>query len=117
MLRLAVVVCVAGLAVAAEAAELIAPKALQSGWFDGRTISTTGPRGGTSAFTFSADGKVVRVGGRSTAPTQGTWRLDDDGFCMTLGEAKRESCYLAIKTDEGGLKVVRRSGGAFVWTR
>ena len=103
---------------AASAAEVLAPKAIEAGWFDGRTISTTGPRGGRSDFVFSAGGTLTRTGGRAgAAPTQGTWRLDDDGFCMTLGRARRESCYLALANPDGTLRVVRRSGGAFVWSR
>ncbi len=101
----------------AAAAELIGPKELQAGWFDGKTISTAGPRGGKSDFTFSRDGKVIRTGGRAGSAGDGTWRVDDDGFCMTLGQAKRESCYLAVKSADGSLRVMRRSGGAFVWTR
>ncbi|MFD1703942.1 hypothetical protein ACFSCV_13110 [Methylopila henanensis] len=106
----------AGLPGLSAAAELVAPDALKTGWFDGRTVSTTGPRGGRSDFVFTPNGKVTRTGGRAGAATDGTWRLDDDGFCMKLGQARRESCYLAIRSGDS-LKVVRRSGGAFVWAR
>ncbi|GLK79579.1 hypothetical protein [Methylopila turkensis] len=105
-----------GLAGLSAAAELVGPEALKTGWFDGRTVSTTGPRGGRSDFVFTPDGKVTRAGGRAGAATDGTWRLDEDGFCMKLGQARRESCYLAIRSGDS-LKVVRRSGGAFVWAR
>jgi hypothetical protein len=98
------------------AAELLA-KQIETGWFDGRTVSTVGPRGGKSSFAFQPGGKLTRTGGRAGSAGEGTWRLDDLGFCMTLGDAKRESCYLAVKADDGTLKVMRRSGGAFVWTR
>ncbi|HEY0292860.1 MAG TPA: hypothetical protein VGC51_11095 [Hansschlegelia sp.] len=104
-------------AAAAQAAELIGPQELKARWFDGRTIATKGPRGGASDFSFSPDGKIVRTGGRAGSPGDGTWRLDEDGFCMTLGAAKRESCYLAVKQADGSLKVIRRSGGAFAWSR
>ena len=102
---------------AAGAAELVSPQDLRTNWLDGRTVSTTGPRGGASTFAFAADGKVTRTGGRAGSATEGTWRVDDDGFCMKLGQARRESCYLAIKADDGSLKVVRRQGAAFVWRR
>ncbi|MFL1874373.1 hypothetical protein ACIKT0_03975 [Hansschlegelia beijingensis] len=99
------------------AAELVPPKDLQASWFDGKAISTTGPRGGKATMTFSPDGKLTRTGGRAGAARQGTWRLDEDGFCMRLGEAKRDTCYLALKNPDGSLRVVRRSGGAFTWSR
>lgn len=109
----------AGLAFATgvAAAELVGPDELKAGWLDGRTVTTTGPRGGTSTFVFAADGKVTRSGGRAGSATNGTWRVDEDGFCMTLGSARRESCYLAIKAPDGALKVVRRQASAFVWRR
>ncbi|GLK54981.1 hypothetical protein JOD31_002141 [Methylopila capsulata] len=101
----------------AGAVELVGPQDLKANWLDGRTVSTTGPRGGASTFAFAADGKVTRAGGRAGSATEGTWRVDDEGFCMKLGQARRESCYLAIKADDGSLKVVRRQGAAFVWRR
>jgi hypothetical protein len=100
----------------ASAAELIGPQALKRDWFDGRTVSTVGPRGGKSEFSFKADGTLTRVGGRQGSATTGTWRLDEDGFCMTLGEGKRESCYLAIRGEGDAIKVMRRAA-AFTWTR
>jgi hypothetical protein len=101
----------------AAAAELLAPKDLEAGWFDGRKISTVGPRGGRSEFSFQPGGKLVRTGGRAGAASEGTWRLDEDGFCMTLAQGRRESCFLAVKNTDGSLRVIRRSGGAFVWSR
>lgn len=105
------------LASGAVAAELVSPDELKSGWLDGRTVTTTGPRGGTSTLVFGADGKVTRSGGRAGSATGGAWRVDEDGFCMTLGSARRESCYLAIRTADGALKVVRRQASAFTWRR
>ncbi|MET0313650.1 MAG: hypothetical protein ABW275_04595 [Hansschlegelia sp.] len=101
----------------AGAAELVGPQELQSRWFDGKSIATVGPRGGKSDLAFSRDGKIQRTGGRAGSPGDGTWRLDDDGFCMKLGQAKQESCYLALRQQDGSLRVMRRSGGAFAWTR
>jgi hypothetical protein len=100
----------------ALAAELVGPQALKRDWFDGRAVSTVGPRGGKTEFAFKPDGTLTRTGGRQGSAADGTWRLDEDGFCMTLGQAKRESCYLAVRGDGGSLRVMRKSG-AFVWTR
>ena len=101
---------------AASAAEIIGPKELKAAWLDGRAVTTVGPRGGKSEITFRNDGTLVRTGGRSGSAGAGSWRLDDEGFCMTLGQSKRESCYVAIRGDAGAIRVMRRSG-AFVWTR
>ena len=101
---------------AASAAELVVPQELKSAWLDGRTIATVGPRGGKSSFSFAPDGTLTRTGGRAGSAGAGTWRLDDEGFCMTLGSAGRESCYVAIRGEDGALKIMRRSA-AFTWTR
>lgn len=99
-----------------SAAELIGPQALKRDWLDGRAVSTVGPRGGKSEFAFRPDGTLTRTGGRQGAADGGKWRLDEEGFCMTLGEAKQESCYVAIRSEGGAIRVMRRSG-AFTWTR
>lgn len=101
---------------AASAAEIVAPAELKAAWLDGKAVKTMGPRGGTSEFTFRSDGTLTRTGGRAGSASDGSWRLDEEGFCMTLGQAKRESCYVAIRGDDGSLRVMRRSG-AFVWRR
>lgn len=110
------VVFMSAAAVQASAAELIGPQALKRDWLDGRTVSTVGPRGGKSDFAFRPDGTLTRTSGRQGAAGEGKWRLDDEGFCMTLGQAKQESCYVAIKGDAGAIRVMRRSA-AFTWTR
>lgn len=104
------------LSVAASAAELVPPQALKRDWLDGRAISTTGPRGGKSEFSFRPDGTLTRTGANAATAGAGRWRLDEEGFCMTLGEGKRESCYVAIRGEGGAIRVMRRSG-AFTWTR
>lgn len=111
-----VILCAALSAGAASAGEIIGPKELKAAWLDGRAVTTVGPRGGKSEITFRNDGTLVRTGGRTDSAGAGSWRLDDEGFCMTLGQAKRESCYVAIRGEGGAIRVMRRSG-AFVWTR
>lgn len=111
-----IVLCVALSAGAASAAEIVAPAELKAAWLDGKAVKTAGPRGGKSEITFRADGTLTRAGGRAGSASEGSWRMDEEGFCMTLGTAKRESCYVAIRGENGAIRVMRRSG-AFVWTR
>lgn len=101
---------------AAAAAEIVAPAELKAAWLDGRAVKTEGPRGGKSEFVFRPDGTLTRTGARAGSAGEGSWRMDDEGFCMTLRTAKRESCYVAIRAEGGAIRVMRRSG-AFVWTR
>lgn len=104
------------LTVAASAAELVPPQVLKRDWLDGRTVSTVGPRGGKSDFSFKSDGTLTRTGSRAGSGGEGRWRLDAEGFCMTLGEAKQESCYVALAGEDGSIRVLRRTG-AFTWRR
>ena len=101
---------------AARALETVPPQVLGKEWLDGRSVSTVGPRGGRSVFAFKPDGTLTRTGGRAGADSGGRWRLDDEGFCMTLGEKGQESCYVALRGEGGAIRVLRRSG-AFTWTR
>lgn len=116
--RLALLACMPFLvfALPSAAAELVSPQILKRDWLDGRTVSTVGPRGGKSEFSFKADGTLIRTGGRAGAAGDGKWRIDEEGFCMTLGASGRESCYVALRGDGGAIRVMRRSG-AFTWTR
>lgn len=101
--------------VTAGAAELVTPQDFKSGYFDGKPVTSTDARGHKSTFVFTVDGKVTRKTERGRT-TDGTWTLSDTGFCMKIGNAKRESCYIAVK-DTGGIKVLHISRGAFEWTR
>lgn len=111
-----VVAFAALLTVAASATELVPPQSLKREWLDGRTVSTVGPRGGKSEFSFKQDGTLTRTGGRPGGAGGGSWRIDEEGFCMTLGEGKQESCYVALRGEGGAIRVLRRTG-AFTWTR
>ena len=99
----------------AGAAELVSPNDLAAGWFNGKTITSTNEHGRSTKLTFAADGKVT-LEGRGGKDRQGTWHKTSDGFCMTLGQAKRESCYIAVR-DGTAVKVIRAGAGSFTWTR
>jgi hypothetical protein len=96
----------------AGAAELVSPNDLAAGWFNGKTITSTNEHGRSTKLTFAADGKVT-LEGRGGKDRQGTWHKTSDGFCMKIADAKRESCFIAIKQGDA-LRVVR-AGAPFTW--
>ena len=112
----AVVLALTLVPVTAGAAELVAPQTLKASYFDGKAITSTDGHGRKSIFTFSADGKVTRKTTRGLA-SEGTWTLSADGFCMKLGKAKRDSCYIAVKGSDGGIRVMPTGKNSFAWTR
>jgi len=101
--------------VTAGAAELVSPQTLKSSYFDGKAVTSTDARGHKSTFTFGVDGKVTRKTERGRT-TEGNWTLSDDGFCMKMGNAKRPSCYVAVKNNSGAVKVLHTSTKGFTWT-
>jgi hypothetical protein len=104
------------LAIAANAAELVAPALLDTTFFDAKPITTTDAKGRVSQIVFTPGGTLNRTSSSGKA-SEGKWRLSDDGFCMQVGEAKRESCYVVVKRDDGQFAAMKRSGEPFIWTK
>lgn len=98
------------------AAELVAPAALSTSFFDAKPITTTDAKGRTSQLIFTPGGALTRTASTGKA-SEGTWRLSEDGFCMQVGKAKRESCYIVLKRDDGKFSAMKRAGQPFVWEK
>lgn len=104
------------LAGAAQALELVPPAALSASFFDSTPITTTDAKGRTAQMVFAPGGTLTRTTTAGRA-SEGTWRLSEDGFCMQVGKAKSESCYVVLKRDDGKFSALRRSGQPFVWEK
>jgi hypothetical protein len=104
------------LAGTAFAAELVAPTALTTTFFDSKPITTTDAKGRASQLTFTPNGTLTRTAADGKS-SEGTWRLSEDGFCMQLAPAKRESCYVVLKRDDGKFSALRQSGQPFTWEK
>ena len=102
-------------AVPAFAVDIVQPADLGRAFFDARPITTTDTKGRSSTLVFAPGGTLTRTTatGKESA---GTWRLSDDGFCMQVGKAKRESCYVVLKRDDGTVSALRASQ-PFRWER
>ena len=103
------------LAGAVIAAELVPPTLLDTNFFDAKPITTTDAKGRVSRIVFTPGGTLTRTSS-SGKESQGTWRLSDDGFCMQAGTAKRESCYVVVKRDDGKFAAMKR-GQPFIWEK
>ncbi len=100
----------------AIALELIPPSDLNQSFFDARPITSTDAKGRDAKLVFAPGGAVTFTNASGKA-SEGTWRLSDEGFCMTVGSAKRESCYIVVKQSDGKLSALKRSGQPFTWSR
>lgn len=98
------------------AAELVQPATLGAAFFDSKPITTTDARGRTSQLVFTPGGALTRTTSTGKA-SEGVWRLSEDGFCMQVGKAKRESCYVVLKRDDGKFSAMKRSGEPFTWEK
>ncbi|BCJ92397.1 hypothetical protein IZ6_31320 [Terrihabitans soli] len=107
---------VPSLAGAALAAELVPPSLLGANFFDAKPITTTDAKGRVSKIVFTPGGTLTRTSS-SGKESEGKWRLSDDGFCMQAGSAKRESCYVVVKRDDGRFAAMKRSGQPFIWEK
>ena len=106
----------AGFGMPLGAAELVAPATLGASFFDSKPITTTDARGRASRLVFAPEGTLTRTSASGRA-SEGKWRLSEDGFCMQVGKAKTESCYIVLKRDDGTISALRRSGQPFTWQK
>jgi hypothetical protein len=104
------------LSVPALAVELVQPADLGRDLFDAAPITSTDARGQASEMVFAKDGTVTRKTAAGRIST-GTWTLSDTGFCMKLGRATNDSCYLVLRGEAGALTAVKQTGASFAWTR
>lgn len=117
MFRLAMIVlAVISFCGSVVAAESVPPATLSAAFFDSTPIATTDARGRTSHLIFAPDGSLKRINAAGRE-SEGVWRLSDEGFCMQVGTAKRESCYIVLKREDGKFSALKQSGKPFVWEK
>jgi len=117
MLRPAACACVFfALTSASLAVELVPPDVLTATFFDSKPVTTTDARGRASRLVFSPAGTLTRTNSAGRA-SEGVWRLSEDGFCMQVGGAKRESCYIVLKKEDGSYSALKRPSRGFTWSR
>lgn len=102
---------------AAVAETKLTPAEIQSTFFDGTQFVASTPSGVKFKMTFTADGKVVRVptgnGGRKS---EGSWKLDDHGYCTTWKGGKA-SCFTVVGADTNKWSVMKGPAVIATWSR
>ena len=68
-----------------------------------------------TALVFTPGGTLLRTSSTGKE-SEGKWRLSEDGFCMQIAEAKRESCFVVVKRDDGKFAAMKR-GQPFIWEK
>ena len=102
---------------AALAASKLAPKEIQTEFFDGKAFTAATTSGTKFKMTFSADGKVTREPqDKAGAKGEGTWKLSKDGFCTTW-KGSAANCYTIVNVDKNKWSVVKGAATVAVWSK
>jgi hypothetical protein len=114
---------IAGAAIAALlsggafAASKLAPKDIQTEFFDGKTFTAATTSGTKFKMTFAPDGKVTREPqDKAGAKGEGTWKLSKDGFCTTW-KGSPANCYTLVNVDKNKWSVVKGATTVAVWSK
>ena len=113
----------AGVAVAALlfetalAATKLAPKDIQTEFFNGKTFTAATTSGTKFKMTFTADGKVTREPqDKAGQKGEGTWKLSKEGFC-TQWKGNASTCYTIVNVDKNKWSVVKGAATVAVWSK
>jgi hypothetical protein len=101
----------------AFAATKLAPKEIQTEFFDGKTFTAATTSGTKFKMTFTADGKITREPqDRAGAKGEGTWKLSKDGFC-TSWKGSAAICSTLVNVDKNTWSVVKGATTVAVWSK
>ena len=112
----AMALILAGVTVAFSASRL-APNEVKTTFFDGKPFTASTPSGVKFKMVFSADGKVVREpAGTAGAKGEGTWKLDQEGFCTTW-KGQKPNCFVVISAGANKWSIMKSSTLMAVWSK
>src|ERR1700733_12693229 len=101
-----------------SAATKLMPAEIQSTFFTGEAFTSTTPSGGVKfKMVFTPDGKVTRTPvGKGGAKGEGSWKLDDNGFCNTW-KGKTSNCFTVTSAGTNKWSVMNGATPAAVWSK
>src|ERR1700730_9088784 len=116
-----IVVCAPLAAVAAAAAPAVTkltPQEIHSTFSTGEAFTSTTPSGGVKfKMVFTPDGKVTRTPvGKGGAKGEGSWKLDDNGFCNTW-KGKMPNCFIVMAGGANKWSVMKGAAPVAVWSK
>ena len=102
---------------AAVAAGRLTSAEIKSTFFDGQPFTAATPSGVKFKMVFAADGKVSREPvGRAGAKGEGTWKLDQEGFC-TAWKGQKPNCFIVLSNGANKWSVMKSSTLMAVWSK
>lgn len=101
----------------AVAAPKLTPTEIKSTFFDGQAFTAATPSGTKFKMVFTADGKVVREPvAKAGAKGEGTWKLDQEGFCTTW-KGQKPNCFIVISAGANKWSIMKSSTLMAVWSK
>jgi hypothetical protein len=102
---------------AATAASRLTPAEIQATFFNGAEFIAATPSGVRFKMTFTADGKAVRIPtGNGGSKSEGSWKLDDNGYCTTW-KGSKPSCFTVVAADKNKWSVMKGPAVIATWSR
>jgi hypothetical protein len=102
---------------AAMAAEKLTPAEIQATFFNGAEFIAATPSGVKFKMTFTEDGKAIRVpAGGGGAKGEGTWKLDDNGYCTTWKGGK-PNCFRVVAADKNKWSIMKGPAVIATWSK
>jgi|RhiMetdeSRZDD1v2_1073273.scaffolds.fasta_scaffold1872580_2 hypothetical protein len=99
----------------------LTPAEIQTMFFNGQPFTAATPSNVKFKMTFMADGKVAREPVEKTGGSkgEGTWKLDENGFCTTWkgSKASKVSCFTVVTSGDNKWSVMRGTALMAVWTK
>jgi len=104
------------LAVAAPAGRL-APKDIEATFFNGKPFTAQTPGAVKFRMVFTSDGKMTREPlGKTGAKGEGTWKLNQDGFCTTWKGAKT-NCFRVQPSGQNRWAIIAGTSAVAYWSK
>jgi hypothetical protein len=101
----------------ATAASKLTPAEIQATFFTGAEFAAATPSGVKFKMIFTADGKALRVPtGSGGAKSEGTWKLDDNGYCTTWKNSK-PTCFSVVAADKNKWSVMKGAAVLATWSK
>jgi hypothetical protein len=112
-----IVVCAVLSSRVATAAPKLSPAEIQATFFNGAEFTAATPSGIRFKMTFTADGKALRIPtGNGGSRSEGTWKLDDNGYCTTWKGGK-PNCFTVVAGDKNKWSVMRGPAVIATWSK
>jgi hypothetical protein len=104
-----------------HAAARLTAAEVQATFFTGQPFTASTPSGVKFKMVFTPDGRVSRepiakAGSKTGAKGEGTWKLDQQGFC-TAWKGQKPNCYSVVANGHNKWSIMKASSLMAIWSK